>query len=408
MRRPTFFFSTYATASSVAAASTPTLTHVAAFQSPDRAATTAAAAWIVPPHFMPSPPSMATAKASGRHTRGYHHGGALRQKQCRSYHTYRHLYTSESFGELFHNNNNKHGNTIWGGRLSRQQQQQQQQRRHFGSRTHFYLKSHKRSSSPDHDENEQKPLTTVKIESNDANGIDDIDEDDDDHNYQPSNKTIHAKSLAWIKTIVIGYNFCPFAERPLKENRLKLVVVRGNDDETIASTVVWELIARSDDEAEGTTIVVAPEYYPDDFTSYMSLVQYLTDEVMTEDKYADTLEGKVQIAPFHPQFEFEGSGPDGVDNYTNRSPYPMFHILREDEVADAVEKLGGDASRVWSRNVELLERMEERWGLEGVERVMMMRGEEEGEREKEDDGDYDMDKLLKDAKMAGYKNDNDS
>ena len=66
-----------------------------------------------------------------------------------------------------------------------------------------------------------------------------------------------------------------------------------------------------------TTVVVAPEYYPEELIE-------VEDDVM--EKYE--LHGLVQIAPIHPMFEFAGSGKDGVDNYINRSPYPMFHILR--------------------------------------------------------------------------------
>jgi len=218
---------------------------------------------------------------------------------------------------------------------------------------------------------------------------DDDDEEADSYNYQPTNAIIKSQSLDWIKRVVIGYNFCPFAERPLKENKLKISVVRGNDDENVAAAVAYELIARSDESHPGTTIVVAPDYYPEDFTSYMTLVQFLEDDVMEKHE----LHGLVQIAPFHPLFEFAGSGKDGIDNYTNRSPYPMFHILREDEVEGAVDKLGGDASKVWSRNIRLLEAMEKRWGKEGVETVM--RG---------GDGDG-MGALLKEVTMSGYDDD---
>ena len=151
--------------------------------------------------------------------------------------------------------------------------------------------------------------------------------------------------------------------------------------------MVYELIARSSESKPGTTVVVAPEYHPDDFERYMSLVQHIEDEVMDEHE----LHGLVQIAPFHPQFEFEGSGKEGIDNYTNRSPYPIFHILREDEVEGAVKQLGGDASKVWSRNVSLLESMEKRLGKDGVEKAM--RGEEAV------DG---MDDLLKEMKLSSY------
>ncbi|KAL7435837.1 hypothetical protein ACHAXM_004880 [Skeletonema potamos] len=186
-----------------------------------------------------------------------------------------------------------------------------------------------------------------------------LDSDEED-------KEIKNKTLNWIKQVVIRLNLCPFAERPLRENKVKVSVVRGNDDEFVAAAVVYELISRSDEQHEGTTIVVAPEFYPDDFERYMDLVQYIEDGVMEE----HDLHGLVQIAPFHPKFEFSGSGGDGVDNYTNRSPYPMFHILRENEVSLAVDKLGGDASKVWQRNVNLLEGMDKKFGRDGLKKIM--------------------------------------
>ncbi|KAL7478269.1 hypothetical protein ACHAW6_004046 [Cyclotella cf. meneghiniana] len=185
------------------------------------------------------------------------------------------------------------------------------------------------------------------------------------NSFHPSDDTIESQTLEWIRKVVIGYNLCPFAEKPLRENKLKLSVVRGNDDEIIASTVLYEMIAQT--ERPGTTLVIAPEYYPRDFEQYMTLVQYLEEDVMEEH---DDLRGVVQIAPFHPLFCFEGSGQSGIDNYTNRSPYPMFHVLRENEVSTAVDKLGGDASKVWERNVRLLENMEMKLGREAVEKAM--------------------------------------
>ena len=91
--------------------------------------------------------------------------------------------------------------------------------------------------------------------------------------------------------------------------------------------MLHEMIVHS--EKPGTAIVVAPEYYPKDFEQYMSLVQYLQDEFLEEN---EDIRGEVQISPFHPLFQFEGSGCKGIDNYTNRSPFPMFHILREVEL----------------------------------------------------------------------------
>ncbi|KAL7474637.1 hypothetical protein ACHAW6_000603 [Cyclotella cf. meneghiniana] len=109
----------------------------------------------------------------------------------------------------------------------------------------------------------------------------------------------------------------------------------------------------------------------------MTLVQYLKEDVMEEN---DNLRGV-----------FERSGQSGVDNYTNRSPYPMFHILRENEVSKAVGNLGGDASKVWENNVRLLENMEMKLGREAVKKAMK-RETIEG-----------MDDVLKEVKLSQLK-----
>lgn len=206
----------------------------------------------------------------------------------------------------------------------------------------------------------------------DGDGLEDVDKDGtagsiplDADDEIDDDEDIKKTTFDWINNVVIRLNLCPFAEKPLRDNKLKVSVVRGSDDEYVAAAVVYELISRSDEKHDGTTVVVAPDFHPDDFERYMDLVQYLEDDVMEE----HNLHGLVQIAPFHPKFVFSGSG-DGVDNYTNRSPYPMFHILRENEVGIAVDKLSGDAGKVWKRNVNLLERMEKLYGREGVKKIM--------------------------------------
>jgi hypothetical protein len=169
---------------------------------------------------------------------------------------------------------------------------------------------------------------------------------------------------AWLKRVVIGMNLCPFAERPSREGKLKIDVVRGNDEEVIFTRVLTELIKRQD--SPGTTLIVCPECYPDDFEDYFGMVSWIEEDLMVQHDLAE----KVQVAPFHPLFQFAGSGPDAVDNWTNRSPYPIFHILREEEVTKAVDFLDGDAGKVWKRNVNLLHALEDELGPEAVQRVM--------------------------------------
>ena len=187
--------------------------------------------------------------------------------------------------------------------------------------------------------------------------------------HNPPDSIVESQTIKWIREVVIGLNLCPFAALPLSSNKLSVEIVRGNDAEAIAAAVLLELILRTDQ--PGTTVVVAPECHPDDFTTYLEVVSFIEDTLMVEHE----LHGKVQLAPFHPLFEFGGSGADGVDNYTNRSPYPMFHVLREDEVGAAVDKLNGDAGVVWQRNIKLLRLMEEKLGREGLKDVMGCRAD---------------------------------
>jgi hypothetical protein len=127
--------------------------------------------------------------------------------------------------------------------------------------------------------------------------------------------------------------------------------------------VLYESILRKDD--EGTTVVICPDLFPSSFIDFYETV------VMAEEMLFDQgMEGIIQIAPFHPLFRFEGSGVEGVDNLTNRAPYPIFHILREEEVSSAVNKLDGDSSKVWQRNIDLLDLMEEKYGRETTEKIM--------------------------------------
>ena len=167
----------------------------------------------------------------------------------------------------------------------------------------------------------------------------------------------------WVKNVIVGLAFCPFAEKSKSTNKLFTHIVRGDDVEEILCNVLYESILRSDD--TGTTLIVCPDLFPDDFLGFYEVVAQA--ELMLAD---NELEGVIQIAPFHPQFQFQGSEEGGVDNLTNRSPYPIFHILREAEVEGAVSKLDGDSSRVWQRNIDLLEKMEEEYGREKTNEIM--------------------------------------
>ena len=129
----------------------------------------------------------------------------------------------------------------------------------------------------------------------------------------------------------------------------------GRDKKMILSTVLSASLSRSYN--PGTTIVV--------LSGKLSGLSGVCGENLFPEY---DLTGIVQIAPFHPLFEFEDS--DGADTYTNKSPHPMFHALREEEVGHAVQKLNGDSSIVWRRNVDLLESLEDCFGGDKLDKII--------------------------------------
>jgi hypothetical protein len=181
------------------------------------------------------------------------------------------------------------------------------------------------------------------------------------------NKLIEDKVQGWLKEVIIGMNLCPFAERPVREHNLRIFVVRGSDEEQILSSILVVLFLQED--KPGTSLIVCPECYPSDFSNYLDVVNMVEEGLLEE----NDMVGKLQIAPFHPLFQFDGSDVEGVDNWTNRSPYPIFHVLREDEVARAADSLGGDASLVWKRNIGLLEALADQFEAENFETLFTSR-----------------------------------
>ncbi|CAJ1955669.1 unnamed protein product [Cylindrotheca closterium] len=174
-------------------------------------------------------------------------------------------------------------------------------------------------------------------------------------------RKILEQSLDWLRRSVIGLSLCPFAEKPLMQQTLSMEVVHGSEQVEILASVLSECLRRQ--KRKGTSLIICPDLFPENFVAFLEITQMV--EGLLDDW---DLDGDLQVAHFHPKFEFDGSG-DGIDNYTNRSPYPTLHILREEEVSVAVESISGDASKVWKRNVRLLETLEEKIGRPATEQV---------------------------------------
>ena len=163
------------------------------------------------------------------------------------------------------------------------------------------------------------------------------------------NELIIEETRRWIKSIVIGNNFCPFAAKPFAENKIHYFVSSAKDEKSLVDDVISELILlRDTDPAEiETSILLAPYCFEsfDDYNQFLTLTDIILEKL--------TLEGVIQIATFHPDYCFEDLSEDDVRNYTNRSIYPMFHLIREDSVEQA-RALHPDVDDIPQQNMDKL------------------------------------------------------
>lgn len=154
----------------------------------------------------------------------------------------------------------------------------------------------------------------------------------------------------WIEKAVIGLNLCPFARAVYVKNQVRIVVSTARHLDAFLDDLDRELDLLENTPADeiDTTLLVHPTLFPDFevFNDFLNVV----DDVVAEHE----LEGVIQVAPFHPLFQFEGTEPDDVTNATNRAPFPILHLLREDSVERAIETAGGDAEAIVERNLQTL------------------------------------------------------
>jgi len=156
----------------------------------------------------------------------------------------------------------------------------------------------------------------------------------------------------WVVKAVIGLNLCPFAKAVHVNERIRYVVSEATEPEALLKDLARELLAlnRADSEEVDTTLVIHPNVLTDflDFNDFLDAADGLVEELK--------LDGILQIADFHPNYQFDGSEPDDIANYSNRSPYPTLHILREDSIERAVESMPDTAS-IYENNLETLDKL---------------------------------------------------
>ena len=148
----------------------------------------------------------------------------------------------------------------------------------------------------------------------------------------------------WITDVVVGCNFCPFASKPLKQDTVHYKVELSAVTRECLETFIKGCMKMDEDAAIETLFIIFPASF-EQFDDYLDLVS-LAESLLKKEGY----EGTYQVASFHPQYRFAGAPLSDAANYTNRSVYPMLHILREESIEKALKKYP-DAEQIPERNV---------------------------------------------------------
>ncbi|MEO6404773.1 MAG: DUF1415 domain-containing protein [Ferruginibacter sp.] len=159
-----------------------------------------------------------------------------------------------------------------------------------------------------------------------------------------NNETIIANTTKWIEDVVIGFNFCPFARKELKRGSIHYEVLNKATNKSALEALSVIFIAMDDDAFIETSLLIMPLAF-EKFQTYLDLLQ-LAESLLFKENY----DGVYQLASFHPKYLFAGSTEKDTSNYTNRSPYPMLHVLREESLSLAIDNYP-DTNKIPANNI---------------------------------------------------------
>ncbi len=168
----------------------------------------------------------------------------------------------------------------------------------------------------------------------------------------PDAESVIARFRCWIERVVIELNLCPFARKPYQADLVRYVVSDAGAPELLLADLEQELelLREADAGKTETTLLIHPHTLQDflDYNDFLGVV----DDFLEQGGYR----GEFQVASLHPEYRFAGAERDAAENYTNRSPYPALHILREAGIEQA---LAGFATpdRIPERNIRTMEKL---------------------------------------------------
>ena len=156
----------------------------------------------------------------------------------------------------------------------------------------------------------------------------------------------------WLERAVIGLNLCPFAKAVYVKQQVRIVVTAATSEDELLAELAQELtlLDQADPELLSTTLLVHPLVLGDflEFNAFLDQADEAVDAL--------ELNGVLQVASFHPHYQFADSAPNDIENYSNRSPYPTLHLLREDSIDRAVDAFP-DPEAIFGENMQTLRRL---------------------------------------------------
>ena len=171
-------------------------------------------------------------------------------------------------------------------------------------------------------------------------------------NLNASDEEIIAATRNWLEKAVIGLNLCPFAKAVYVKNQVRFVVSSATTPEALLEQLMDELQFLSDTDAEqvDTTLLIHPFVLGDfmDYNEFLDVADAAVEDML--------LAGEIQVASFHPDYQFADTDPNDISNYTNRAPYPILHLLREESIDRAVEAFP-EAEAIFEKNIETMEKL---------------------------------------------------
>lgn len=175
-----------------------------------------------------------------------------------------------------------------------------------------------------------------------------------------TDKKVLIETQNWLEKAVIGLNLCPFAKSVYIKNQIRFKISGAQTEEELLEDlqVEMQLLSEADPEKLDTSLLIHPQVLTD-FLRYNDFLE-LAERALLELQ----LDGILQIASFHPDYQFAGTEPEDITNFTNRSPYPMLHLLREDSVEKAVATYP-NPEEIPEKNMQTLQKL----GLAGWKKL---------------------------------------